>query len=60
LKISLHFYNSSPERRLVRINGKILHEDDRIDHALSVEEITPRSTILNFDGYLFELDAPGG
>ena len=60
LKISLHFYNSTPARRLARINGKILHEGDGIDNKLTVEEITPTSVILNYDGELFELNAPGG
>lgn len=60
LKISLHFYNSTPTRRLVRINDKILHEGDDIDNKLTVEEITPTSAILNYDGELFKLNAPGG
>lgn len=60
LKISLHFYNSTPARRLARINGKILHESDSIDNKLTVEEITPTSVILNYDDNLFELNAPGG
>ena len=60
LKISLHFYNSTPGRRLVRINDQILRENDSIDNELSVEEITSTSVILNYDGDLFELNAPGG
>ena len=60
LKISLHFYNSIPARRLVRINNKILHESDSIDNKLIVEKITPTSVILNYDGESFELNAPGG
>lgn len=59
LEISLHFYNSNPARRIVRINGKILHEDDTIAERLIVQEIKPTSAVLNFDGYLFELNAPG-
>ncbi|SEA62848.1 Type II secretion system protein B [Desulfuromusa kysingii] len=60
LKISLHFYNSIPEKRLVRINGRNLHEGDRVEAGLTVEEIKPTATVLNYDGYLFELNAPGG
>ncbi|WP_321393994.1 general secretion pathway protein GspB [uncultured Desulfuromusa sp.] len=60
LKISLHFYNSVPEKRLVRINGRNLHEGDWIEEGLAVEEIKPTTTVLNHDGYLFELNAPGG
>ena len=60
LKISLHYYNSTPARRLARINGRILHESDSIDNKLTVEEITPTSVILNYEGELFELNAPGG
>lgn len=60
LKISLHFYNSNPDRRIIRIDGKILHENDSIADGLTVEEIKPTTTVLNFDGYLFELNAPGG
>lgn len=59
LKISLHFYHSNPARRIVRINGKILHEQESINDELTVEEIRPTTTVLNFDGYLFELNAPG-
>ncbi len=60
IEISLHFYNSNPARRLVRINGKILHENDRIQDKLTVEQIKPTTTVLNYDGHLFELNAPGG
>ncbi|MDA3903918.1 MAG: general secretion pathway protein GspB [Desulfuromusa sp.] len=60
LEISLHFYNSKPARRIVRINGKILHENDSIKDGLIVQEIKSTTTVLNLDGYLFELNAPGG
>lgn len=60
LKISLHFYSSNPARRIVRINGKNLHENDSIESGLTVEEIKTASAILNYDGILFELNAPGG
>jgi len=60
LNISLHFYNSTPARRLVRINERILHENDSIGDKLTVEEIKPTSTVLNYDGYLFKLNVPGG
>jgi len=60
LKISLHFYNSNPTKRLVRINGRILHENDRVEDQLIVEEIKSTTAVLNYAGHLFELNAPGG
>ncbi|MDX2494714.1 MAG: general secretion pathway protein GspB [Desulfuromusa sp.] len=60
LEISLHFYNSDPARRIVRINGKILHEKDRIVEGLTVQEIKPATTVLSYDGNFFKLKAPGG
>jgi hypothetical protein len=60
LKISLHFYSFNPARRIVRINGKILHENDRIEDGLTVEEIKTASAVIGYNGTLFELNAPGG
>jgi general secretion pathway protein B len=60
LKISLHYYSSNPARRIVRINGNILHENDSIEDGLTVEEIKPTTAVLLYDGVLFELNAPGG
>ncbi len=60
LQISLHFYNSNPGRRIIRINGKILHEKDSVENGLIVQEIKSTTAVFNYNGYLFELNAPGG
>ena len=60
MQISLHFYNSNPARRIVRINGKILHENDSIEDGLVVQKIKSTTAVFNYNGYLFELNAPGG
>ncbi|MCK5070031.1 MAG: general secretion pathway protein GspB [Desulfocapsa sp.] len=60
LQISLHFYHSTPARRIVRINGKILHENDSIEDGLIVQEIKSTTAVFSYNGYLFELNAPGG
>lgn len=59
LQISLHFYNSNPARRIVRINGKILHEKDHVEDGLIVQKIKSTTAVFNYNGYLFELNAPG-
>ena len=60
LDISLHFYSENPTRRMARINGRLLHEGEEIDAGLAVHEITPKATVIDYQGLLFELVGPRG
>ncbi len=55
LAMSMHFYNSEPNRRLVRINDQLLREGDWVSRDLELVEITPSGVILDFLGTSFEL-----
>jgi hypothetical protein len=57
LAMSMHFYNSEPNRRLVRINGQLLREGDWVNRDLELVEIAPNGVILDFLGTAFELPA---
>ena len=60
LEVSLHFYSSDPARRMVRIDGRLLHEGEAVAEGLTVHEITPEKTIIDYHGRLFSLEGPGG
>jgi len=55
LDMSMHYYTSEPERRMVRINDHLLHEGNWVDSNLQVVEITANGAILEFLGKNFEL-----
>ena len=55
LAMSMHFYNNDPDRRLVRINDRLLREGDWVGSDLELAEITPVGVILDFQGQVFEL-----
>jgi general secretion pathway protein B len=55
LTMSMHFYTTNPDRRLVRINNHLLHEDDWVNRDLQVIEITPTGATLDFMGKLFNM-----
>ena len=59
LNISLHFFSPDPSRRMLRINGKIRHENENITDQLSIAEIKEASTLFNYRGTLFELPVSG-
>ena len=59
LDISLHFYSANPARRMVRINGSLLHEGAEVADGLTIYEITPSSTIFDYLDMLFEIPGPG-
>jgi len=59
LNVSLHFYSPDQARRMIRVNGQILHEHEFVTDKLTVEEIREASTLFNYRGRLFELPAPG-
>ena len=59
LAMSMHFYNREPNRRLVRINGRLLREGDWVSRELELVEITQTGVILDFLGSTFELRSSG-
>ena len=48
-------HSAQAAQRLVILNGQVLHEGDRPTPELQVEQIRPRSVVLNFRGQAFEL-----
>lgn len=55
LAMSMHFYNSDPNRRLVRINDQLLREGSWVAKELQIIEITPTGVSLDYLGTEFEL-----
>ncbi len=53
ITISVHAYSNTPEKRLVGIGRRILHEGDYLQPGLKLEEITPDGMILGYKGYRF-------
>ena len=56
LKYQAHIYSSALDKRWIKLNGRELFEGDSIG-ALTVREITPEQSVLDFDGYEFSLKA---
>jgi len=56
IKYQAHIYSSSNDKRWIKLNGRELHEGESIG-ALTVQEITPEQSVLDFDGYEFSLKA---
>lgn len=55
LEMSMHFYTPASERRLVRINNRLLREGDWVSGEVEIVEITPTGVILDFLGKDFKL-----
>jgi len=55
--LQLHFYTPEPERRLVRLNGRNLHEGETDGAGLLIDEITPEGVRLECRGVRFFLPA---
>lgn len=53
LTISVHAYSPRAADRLVYINGRLLHEGDKVAPGLKLEQITPNGMILSYKGYTF-------
>ena len=53
ITVSVHAYSNTPEKRLVGIGRRILHEGDYVMPGLKLEEITPNGMILGYKGYRF-------
>ncbi|MEJ2519321.1 MAG: general secretion pathway protein GspB [Desulfuromonadales bacterium] len=58
LAMSMHFYTDNPARRLVRINGRLLHQGENLNQDLEVVEITPEGAVLETLGLSFLLVNP--
>lgn len=57
MAFSAHMYNSEPEKRWVRVNGKRVVEGQEIDRGLRVIGIEPQHVILTFEGQEFSMEA---
>jgi len=57
IKISAHTYSESAGKRMVIINGKMLHENKYISEHLLLKTITQDGIELEIDGMLFSMEA---
>jgi general secretion pathway protein B len=55
LAVGGSIYSSSAPDRSVIIDGRILRESDRLGADLTLEQIRPKSAVLRFRGYRFEI-----
>ena len=55
LAVGGSIYSSNPPDRSVIIDGRILRENDRLAADLVLEQIRPKSAVLRFRGYRFEI-----
>ncbi len=55
LEMSLHFYSPDPARRIVRLNGQLLHEGESLQEGPRVRQITATAVILSADGTNFRI-----
>ncbi len=57
LNMSMHFFARDPDRRLVRINGRLLRQGDWLNDNLQLVEITADGATLDFLGKAFALSS---
>ncbi|WP_299203988.1 general secretion pathway protein GspB [uncultured Amphritea sp.] len=55
LKVSVHIFAATPEQRMARVNGKMMHEGQSLNNDLQLNEIKPESLIFSFRGISFQL-----
>jgi general secretion pathway protein B len=55
LAVGGSIYSSNAPDRSVIIDGRILRENDRLGADLTLEQIRPKSAVLRFKGYRFEI-----
>jgi len=53
MDFSAHVYSSNPLHRSIVINGRFMEEGDRLASDLTLNEITPKGAIFDFQGQLF-------
>lgn len=57
LEMSLHFYSPDPARRIVRLNGQLLHEGESLPSGPRVQQITETAAILSAEGATFRIES---
>ena len=55
LVISGSTYSENPAYRMVIINGQVFREGDKVATDLNLEQIRPKSAVLNYKGQLYQL-----
>lgn len=55
LAVGGSIYSANPPDRSVIIDGRLLRENDRLTADLTLEQIRPKSAVLRFKGYRFEI-----
>ena len=55
LAVGGSIYSANPGDRSVIIDGRLLRENDRLSADLSLEQIRPKSAVLRFKNYRFEI-----
>ncbi len=58
LSVDAVAWDKNPDKRMAIINGTILHAGDAI-MGIRLHAITPNGLVLEYDGKLYERDAPG-
>ncbi|RMF45925.1 MAG: hypothetical protein D6751_06260, partial [Deltaproteobacteria bacterium] len=58
LSLTLHYFAADPARRLVRLEGRMLHEGESLADGLRVVRIERSGVVLAKDGYRFRLNKP--
>lgn len=58
VNLTLHYFSSNAANRMVRINGKNLHQGDELQVGVSVDEITPDGVVLLVPGYRVWVEKP--
>lgn len=56
LKVSAHFYSTDHQARFVRVNDRILHEEEALKEGLKVEEINSDGTVFSYKGWRFQIN----
>jgi general secretion pathway protein B len=55
LAVGGSIYSSNAADRSLIVDGRILRENDRLNADLTLEQIRPRTAVLRFKGYRFEI-----
>lgn len=58
ITMSVHYYDTNPELRMVRINGQTVREGGEVVPGLTLEEINPGGAVLSFQGHRFRTGLP--
>lgn len=57
LKISVHIYSDNRASRMVKLNGRMMREGQRVASNLNIEAIIPRAVVFNYSGTSFKVPA---